>query len=106
MADSSYMSGVRAALAGAASKSKKKAKPAAAAATANATAADATEDDDERGGRSAVAAAAAAAAAVSNGRLRWDAGKSVAQLTAARDWEIESDMISLRKASGGKRRRK
>ncbi|PWN37949.1 uncharacterized protein FA14DRAFT_166896 [Meira miltonrushii] len=70
------------------------------------------EEDDEDSNSRSMAAAAAAAAAVAaatmvngTGRLRWDQGKSVGQLTSAKDIEIESDLINIRKV-GNKRRRR
>lgn len=38
------------------------------------------------------------------GRLRWDTSKCLSQLTSAKDFEVESDLINIRKI-GGKRRR-
>lgn len=120
MGDSSYMAGLRATLQNH-GKSKKKtagAKTATAAVSAgNAingglVAADGVVDDedDDPSTRSMAAAAAAAALAAAtmlsgNGRLRWDQGKSVGQLTSAKDIEIESDLINIRKV-GNKRRRR
>ena len=69
------------------------------------------DDDDEGSGSNsrsmAAAAAAAAAASLASGagRLRWDQGKSVGQLSSAKDIEIESDLINIRK-NGAKRRRR
>ncbi|MCO5573439.1 hypothetical protein L7F22_027210 [Adiantum nelumboides] len=70
------------------------------------------EEEDEDSNSRSMAAAAAAAAAVAaatmvngTGRLRWDQGKSVGQLTSAKDIEIESDLINIRKV-GNKRRRR
>lgn len=37
--------------------------------------------------------------------LRWDVGKSLVGLTAAKDFEVEGDLVNMRKA-GGKRRRR
>ncbi|CDW98229.1 hypothetical protein [Sporisorium scitamineum] len=37
---------------------------------------------------------------------RWDAGKSLNQLTPAKDFEIESDLINIRKTNGKRARRK
>lgn len=108
LGDSSYMSGARAAAAPTKSK-KKGGKSAAAAAAAAAAGAGNGGDGDEDGGGSSRAAAAAAAAAVGSipgtGRLRWDVGKSLSQLTGAKDFEVEGDLINIRK-SGGKRRRR
>lgn len=125
MGDSSYMSGTRVALQ---NQSKGKKKPGGKGSLANAgvttggaangplnalainaSGGGGDDDDDANGSSRAVAAAAAAAAAASlaigTGRLRWDQGKSVGQLTSAKDIEIESDLISIRK-TGNKRRRR
>ncbi|KDN38573.1 hypothetical protein K437DRAFT_251225 [Tilletiaria anomala UBC 951] len=108
-------------------KSKKKAKAAAAAAAATAAASIGADGAAEgaagssavalngslvgaasqgTGGSSAAAAAAAVAAAGPGGRLRWDVGKSLQQLTAAKDFEIESDLIGVRKIGGKRSRRR
>jgi hypothetical protein len=75
----------------------------------NASGADDDEDGNNGSNSRSVAAAAAAVAAASlaigTGRLRWDQGKSVGQLTSAKDIEIESDLINIRKM-GNKRRRR
>lgn len=127
MGDSSYMSGTRVALQ---NQSKGKKKPGAKATLANAgvttggaangssalnalavNASGGDDDDDANGSNSRATAAAAAAAAaaaslnIGTGRLRWDQGKSVGHLTSAKDIEIESDLISIRK-TGNKRRRR
>lgn len=126
MGDSSYMSGFRATLQNH-GKSKKKTTSSSKTATAAASTANAIsnaasggvtsvsgehigdDDDDETTSRSMAAAAAAAVAAATmlngGGRLRWDQGKSVGQLTSAKDIEIESDLINIRKV-GNKRRRR
>ena len=56
-------------------------------------------------GAGPASAAAGILAAGPGGRLRWDIGKSLLHLTAAKDFEIEADLIHLRKI-GGKRRRR
>lgn len=125
MGDSSYMAGLRATLQshGKGKKKTQSTKTATAAASSanaignaissglGASGGEGTgaEEDDEEGSRSMAAAAAAAVAAATmlngSGRLRWDQGKSVGQLTSAKDIEIESDLINIRKV-GNKRRRR
>lgn len=129
MGDSSYMSGTRIALQ---DRLKGKKKPGGKSSLANAglstggaaiggsaatnghavNASGADDDEDGANGsnsRTVAAAAAAAVAAASlaigTGRTRWEQGKSVGQLTSAKDIEIESDLISIRKM-GNKRRRR
>lgn len=127
MGDSSYMSGTRVALQ---NQSKGKKKPGgkgslanvgittggaaiggSAAMNGNAVNASGADDDDDRNtnprtiAAAAAAAAAAASLAIGTGRLRWEPGKSVGQLTSAKDIEIESDLINIRK-TGNKRRRR
>ena len=57
------------------------------------------------GPSTAAGVLAATIAAGPGGRLRWDVGKSLLSLTSAKDYEIESDLINIRKI-GGKRRRR
>ncbi|WFD29949.1 hypothetical protein MSPP1_000963 [Malassezia sp. CBS 17886] len=66
---------------------------------------DRTAPDTEDDMASASAASATPLLSSGGGRLRWDTAKCLSQLTGAKDYEVESDLINIHKI-GLKRRRR